>query len=561
MKTLSSRACCLSFAGRFVLGVLACWLALGAARLPAADASVADLIRQLKSSDESARLAAIDGLGAQGEQAATAVTPLTALLKDSSAKVRLHAVHALGAIGAPAKPAIPAMAELLKDPDDAVRRQLIKAIRAINPGPQVMVPLCVKMLQDSDTAVRVRILNTIAAAGKQALPGLIEALKNEKAAYWACVVLRSIGPDAQEAVPALVEKLRDPQAEVRREAILALGAIGEGAIPAIPQIAGALADPQTAVAATFVLGQLGQMPSSAEATVLANTKSPNRMLSTISIWSIARIHPDDKNLTRHALEHLVERIKDEDQFIREMSARALLALPPAPELAVPIWEKAFKNMDEKTARNALDALASLGPIAVPRLIEALRFPSLREEVASVLGRIGPPAAAAAPALTQLITDKDPHVVHAAVLALANIGPAAKDAVPALIKGLEQQGDANSDAADFVFALGSIGPDAAKAAPRLLPLLDGSDRNLALISAWSLSRMEPTAPNTAAKTVPVLISGLSATTPAARQAAAEALGGLGPLAKSALPALAKASADDNQAVRDAATKALAAIRRQ
>lgn len=543
---------------RCSFGALACLLALSTSVLRAAEASVADLVAALAAGDEAARLKAIDELGARGPQAAAAVDPLAKLCKDSSAKVRAHAVRSLGEIGPAAKPAVPAIADLLKDPDDSVRRQIIRAIQAIKPGPQVMIPLCVKALEDSDMAVRVRILQTIEAAGASAVPGLIEALKNEKATYWACVVLRNIGPDAKDAVPALTAVLADSRPQIRREAILALGAIGDGVKPSIPRIAAALSDPNTVVAATFVLGQLGEMPSQAEAAVLANAKSPDRMLSTISIWAIARIHPADKNLTKHALEHLIGRLKDDNQFVREMAARALMALPPAPELAVPLWEQAFKTMDEKTAANALSALASLGPIAVPRLVEALRFKTLREDVIGVLGRIGPGAAPATAALANLVGDKDPQVARAATLALANIGPGAKAAVPELTKALQNQLAPSADDADVLFALGSIGPDAAAAVPLLLPLVDGSDKSVALIAAWALSRIEPASAQTAAKVVPVLTSGLSAGTPAERQAAAEGLAGLGPLAKRAVPALQKASTDENPAVRDAVAKALAAI---
>ncbi len=148
----------------------------------------------------------------------------------------------MGEIGTPAKPAVPALVELAKDPDETVRRQVVKAVMKIRPGPQVMVPLCVKLLEDSDPGVRIRILHAIAEAGPKAVPGLIVALKNEKAAYWACLVLREIGPAAKDAVPALVDKLQDPRPEIRREAILALAAMGDAATAAVEPIAATLGD-------------------------------------------------------------------------------------------------------------------------------------------------------------------------------------------------------------------------------------------------------------------------------------------------------------------------------
>ncbi len=67
------------------------WLVLAMATVPAAEPTTADLIGALKSADETARLQAIDQLGSQGAEAATAVTPLIELLKDSSPAVRAHA--------------------------------------------------------------------------------------------------------------------------------------------------------------------------------------------------------------------------------------------------------------------------------------------------------------------------------------------------------------------------------------------------------------------------------------------------------------------------------------
>ena len=408
------------------------------------------------------------------------MAPLVELLKDGSATVRAHAVCALGQIGAPAKSAVPALAELVKDPDETVRRQVVQAVLHIHPGPQVTIPLCVKLLEDSDPGVQVRILNAISQAGPQAMPGLIVALKNEKAAYWACLVLRDMGPAAKDAVPALTEKLQDPLPEIRREAILALAAIGEAAAPAVPQIAAALGDEHTCAAATYALGRIGQIPADAETIIRRNVKSDDKMLSISSLWAVARVHPEDKRIRRAATARLIERLKDDDPLVRSAAAHALAALPPAPEITGPLWEKAFQGADEKMVRNALDALVTLGPAAVPRLVDALKFPKLRGQVVYILGQMGPGAASATPALAKLLADKDDDDALESAVALAKIGPDAKDAVPALIEAVGRPDSPTFYA--MAYALGRIGPGAASAEAALSDLLKGSDRKLALASA-------------------------------------------------------------------------------
>ena len=69
-----------------------------------------------------------------------------------------------------------------------------------------MVPVCTKMLEDADPAIRAPASSSaIADGGAESVPGLIAALKSEKACFWALIVLRDIGPAAKDAVPAIIE--------------------------------------------------------------------------------------------------------------------------------------------------------------------------------------------------------------------------------------------------------------------------------------------------------------------------------------------------------------------
>ena len=249
--------------------------------------------------------------------------PLVALFKDKSAEVRAEAASALGDIGAAAKPAVPALIELMKDESPVVRREALQSVFEIKPGPEVTVPLCVKLLEDSTPAMQVRILNAITEAGPAAVPGLIEALKNDKGAYWAAIVVRELGPVAKDAVPALVTRLTDPRPTVRREVALALAAMGDSASAAIPQLAALLTDEHAAPAATFALGRMGKLPADVESKIQANVKGADKMLSTTSLWALGNLHPDDKAIRTDVTEQLVARLKDEDPYVRAAAARAL----------------------------------------------------------------------------------------------------------------------------------------------------------------------------------------------------------------------------------------------
>ncbi len=388
------------------------------------------------------------------------------------------------------------------------------------------------------------------------MPGLIKALDNDKAAYWACVVLREIGPAGKDAIPALTAKLQDPRPEIRREAVLALAAMEGAAAGAAPQIAALLDDQQCRTAATYALGRIGTVPADAEAKIRANFKSDDPMLCCTSLWTLALVHPEDKDLRRQTTEGLVAMLKNSDPRVPPSGGQGIGCPAARPGNHRAHFREGLPGRRRGHGPQRLGCHGISRAQAVPRLVGALKFEKARARVAYILGQIGPAAAPATEELAKLIADKNPRVSEEAVLALAKIGPAAKAAVPALTKAF--QGGQGSDDYAIAYALGKIGPDAAAAAAALTAALGSSDSSLAVACAWALGQIQPASAEVAAKTVPVLIAGLGAPLPQSRQAAAEALGSLGPLAADAAPALEKARSDPDENVQRAVAAALKSI---
>jgi HEAT repeat protein len=141
--------------------------------------------------------------------------------------------------------------------------------------------------------------------------------------------------------------------------------------------------------------------------------------------------------------------------------------------------------------------------------------------------------------TQLIsqlTSGDVAARRNASYELSQLGPKAKDAVPALIKALDDND--KQVWTNAIATIAALGPDAKDAVPALLSDLNSQSasrqrsyyRDQVLIrTSYALTRIGPVA-------IPPLIEGLQSKDTMMRSGAARALGGMGADAKDAIPAL-------------------------
>ena len=185
-------------------------------------------------------------------------------------------------------------------------------------------------------------------------------------------------------------------------------------------------------------------------------------------------------------------------------------------------------------KQAQALLAAQGATAVPPLAKALEKSSARERqlAAVILGNMGGKARPAVEPLARLLDDGNEEVRRAVMTALQNIGPEAVEAVPDVILILEGKGEARdpewlAQAAKF---LGQIGPPARNAVPALTACLKHSDKHLAQEACQALAQME----TDALPAVPVLVEVVQNQQSPIRARAAFALGKIGPAAKIAVP---------------------------
>jgi HEAT repeat protein len=238
--------------------------------------------------------------------------------------------------------------------------------------------------------------------GPAAVPACIRALAHRQ---WhvragAAHALSLYGPAARDAVPALAVAVCDREDDVRSLAVDALAEIGADARTAVPSISQRLTDEAigTRIAAAYAL---------------------------------ARIDPPNDA----AVEVLIEGLGYVDVAFREALRRHAGA----------DWQKRGNVMEIQTRDGQ-------------RILN--HEDGVRNSAALALGRVGPSASRAIPALTTALGDEHSGVQHDAIDALGRMGPAARSAVPALIDAL-----ASGNSSGAALALGRIGFD-----PTDLPLL-------------------------------------------------------------------------------------------
>ena len=492
-----------------------------------------------------------------GEGAKEAVAALAKKLTSDNPTVRAYAAHALGEIGPAAQSAAPGLIATFTDADPTVRREVRDAVRKLKLPRETALPLFVKMLNSATPAEAAAAVQTLAEAGEAAVPGLIAALDDPDAGYWACLALSEIGPQAAAAVPKLGQLLGHADAEVRMEALVALAAIGSASKSLAPQISNVLnndTEESVRYAAAYALGMVGDKETALPALVKA-MGSDDEFLRVAGAWAYVRLVDTKTPDLDKAIKIVVAGIASRDHRVRDLSTRAFADSDLPEDLLGPAFRQVLEGIEDPSKlMEIVDSLASLGPKVVPGCIKSLEEKrKLRYYAIQVLIQIGPDAAAAVPALTMTLADPDAALRREALFALGAIGPAAAKSTSSIVEKLTDPEQEVRHAS--CYALGKIGPDAAAALPKLRTAMDSDDEFLRLAAVWASLKIAPRDEAMKKKAVPFLAQGLTDIREHVRVECAYTLGELGAVAKSAIPALKAALADESAAVRTAAAKSL------
>ncbi len=201
---------------------------------------------------------------------------------------------------------------------------------------------------------------------------------------------------------------------------------------------------------------------------------------------------------------LIAGLRDPSETTRLNAVYALAAMGgrAAPALIASLQEEADAVFGQNRVNNPADvrgrnpmapcaahALAAIGHLAVPFLIDALRDArwTVRTAAADTLGDIGPPAHEAVPALTPLLKDEHWRVRRHAAEALGLVGAQDGETVAGLIGSLRDE--ETTVRLNAALALAKIGLPVEEAIPALAGCLNDENRYVRYYAAVGLRRID------------------------------------------------------------------------
>jgi HEAT repeat protein len=422
------------------------------------------------------------------------------------------------------------------------------------------------------------------ASGGQDVVALIRLLRSFKTDQVEAAQRRLVGI-GDAAVPALLQAVREGDPVGNEKICKTLGLIGGPAAAGLAKILESDAERHVKMSAAGGLGWAGEEGAAVASRLLGSPQEDLRY------WGSMIVSMRESDLGA-AVPAMTKALHDSSAVVRHQCALALGGMGDAAQKAVPALVRVLGSKDLELRRKATASLAVLevGPEhlrAVLQILNATEDETTRVSACKILERMGPKGREALPSLRKMLehldertrvaaaravwhVGGDPGPVVAPLIAslegedsrfsalatLAEIGPAAKAAVPTVLLGLRHEW--SEIRAEAAFALGCIGVTSKEIVDALRLALQDDDvptRVAAATALWKLLR-------DGKEVVPTLVEvARGQSWPYAQAEVARLLGEIGSRDPAVIAALDQLSKHREPEPREAARDALRILRRR
>jgi HEAT repeat protein len=409
----------------------------------------------------------------------SAVPVLEAALEDRDATIKARAAEALWDFDGRTKSTLPVLFAAFRDTRDFSARSVARtALCRMKAHAKEIVPVIIEiartsietrvpfadcgmilsqmgdeavgtlegLLKEKDHTLRQMALTALCDSGEKGAAVLVAMLPKADVddQVMICQILGRSRGNSERAVLVVAELLKSGNQSVVNAAAGALITFGPRAAPAAAQLAGLLKDPNTAQNLRFRLstlfmniGPAGKAAVPTLVEVIKDDKSQDWARQQ-ALLSLGQIGP----AARDALPAVLEAYKTAKVQDRGVFLNAIFDIDPFQEAIVPALLAVLKAPETRGTAIRASASTLLGNCAgdpkviVPALLEALKENPQsfqRREIAVALGKIGPAAREAIPALKELLnTIEEPYVVEVANT-LTILGCTEREVVQALVR--------------------------------------------------------------------------------------------------------------------------------
>ena len=454
--------------------------------------SVVDLAKELTSNDQAIRLESANALADMEKRAAFATPDLAkAMRNDPNVQVKRAASRALKNIGPTGERRYRVEAFLygLGDPDETVRKTAKEGLDELGKLDSRDQPVLLEALATSPSPVvqnaALDTLLNLELTPDEALKTFTPLLKKQDAKELRVKAAEALGrtkvdktkPERDKLYATLFEALGDDDVRVREAAMKGLTALGskpddlnklrvklhDKSVPlavrvwacqsigdmmpkpasAPQEVLDALAqgDPQLKRAALAALAKLGNVVGAADALERALT-DPDKEVRHQALAGLGNLGKEAGTSTIKS--KISNMMVDPDPAIRKDAADVLRKLDP--EELLRSYSRALNKGSPEQRKEAADALRAIGPEAKELTLADLLFnlsdskidAETRFHIALAIVAIDPSQTAPVSSLIAGLKSDKPETRRAAVEALAQLGPAARDALGDLATALKDR---------------------------------------------------------------------------------------------------------------------------